>query len=215
MCGRFNISMTPGLVQLLDELGVPIVLREQYNIAPTESVPIFYEIDGERSCHPARWWLTPSWSSGPDTRFSMFNARAETLESSRAFKGPFHHKRCVIPCSSFLEWQKTPDGKQPIELYREDGAIALAGLWDCWNEELLSCALVTTAADECLKAIHHRMPVMLDSAGINLWLDTSQPLEDLQPLLAPRLRYTIAHRRVDPAINNSRSKVLPVPLPDA
>ncbi|WP_439135398.1 SOS response-associated peptidase [Pseudomaricurvus sp.] len=209
MCGRFNISMTPGMVGLVDELGVPVTLAERYNIAPTETVPIFYEQDGQRECHLARWWLTPSWSSGPDTKFAMFNARSETLETSRAYKAPFRHKRCVIPCSSFIEWQKTPSGKQPIELYRNEGAIAFAGLWDCWNDELLSCSIVTTEAADSIKPIHNRMPVMLDKAGMDLWLDTNQPTDKLKPLFASELAYDISHREVDAEINNSRNKVLP------
>lgn len=212
MCGRFNISMTPGMVGLVDELGVPVTLAEQYNIAPTESVPIFFEQEGQRQCHLARWWLTPSWSSGPDTRFAMFNARAETLDSSRAYKGSFRHKRCVIPCSSFIEWQKTPTGKQPIELFRENNAIAFAGLWDCWNDELLSCSIVTTAAADSIQPIHNRMPVILDKAGMDVWLDTTQSTDDLKPLFAPQLPYPITNRIVDTTINNSRNKTLPEPI---
>ncbi len=212
MCGRFNIAMTPGMVQLVDELGVPVTLAERYNIAPTETVPIFFEQDGLRQCHLARWWLTPSWSSGPDTKFAMFNARAENLDSSRAYKGPFRHKRCVVPCSSFIEWQKTPAGKQPFELFRVDGAIAFAGLWDCWNDELLSCSIVTTAAAAPIKPIHDRMPVMLDTAGMALWLDVQQPTDALQGLFEPRLPYDIGFRPVDPVINNARHKVLPTAL---
>lgn len=212
MCGRFNISMTKGMVDLVDDLGVSVTLAEQYNIAPTEAIPIFYEQEGKRECHMARWWLTPSWSSGPDTKFAMFNARSENLETSRAYKGLFHHKRCVIPCSSFIEWQKEPSGKQPIELFREDGAIAFAGLWDCWNDEIISCTIITTDAAPEIEAIHNRMPVMLDHDARNRWLDMSQPSDDLKDLFEPRLPYPIAHRQVDPVINNSRHKVLPVAI---
>lgn len=212
MCGRFNISMTAGMETLLEDLGVAVNLGEHYNIAPTESVPIFYEQEGQRQCHLARWWLTPSWSSGPDTRYSMFNARAENLDTSRAYKGPFHHKRCVIPCSSFIEWKHMAEGKQPFELFRPDGAIALAGLWDCWNDELLSCCIVTTAAAKSIKPIHTRMPVMLDRQGMDAWLDIQQPTDNLQALFAAKLPYAIEHRMVDPAINNSRVKELPRPV---
>ena len=93
------------MIRYLDELGVDATLHDQYNIAPTESVPIIFEKQGKRECHLARWWLTPGWSSGPDTKFSMFNARAENLETSRAYKGPYHHSRCIIPASSFIEWK--------------------------------------------------------------------------------------------------------------
>ncbi len=212
MCGRFNINQTPGLQSLLEALGTQVTLANQYNIAPTESVPVIYEAEGRRSCHPARWWLTPAWSSGPDTRFSMFNARAETLEKSRAFKGPFRHRRCVIPCTSFVEWKTEGGHKQPWEIFRPDGAIAFAGLWDLWGDELLSCCIVTTAASEALSAIHNRMPVMLDRAGCDLWLDTAQPTDQLAPLMQADTPHPLSYRPVHTSINNARHKVLPEPL---
>ncbi len=129
MCGRYSVVPNPGMSVFLGELGVSASIPEQYNIAPTESVPIIYEQDGQRECHLARWWLTPSWSSGPSTKYAMFNARAETLNASRAYKGPFSHKRCVMPVTSFIEWQKLDDGKRPIEIYRADKPMLFAGLW--------------------------------------------------------------------------------------
>jgi len=212
MCGRFYLSVTPQVIQLLDDLDVETELSSQYNIAPTETVPIITRDGNHNQCHMARWWLTPSWSSGPDTKFSMFNARAENLENSRAYKGPFRHKRCIIPCSSFIEWQKTPSGKQPVELYQPGGVIAFAGLWDCWNDELLSCSIVTTEAASEIQPIHHRMPVMLNRETMPLWLDTRQPTDNLKPLFAPQLPHPIASRPVDTSVNNSRNKTLPIPL---
>ncbi|BFM15584.1 SOS response-associated peptidase [Maricurvus nonylphenolicus] len=212
MCGRFNIIGGPAINKLMaDVMGdaAAPTLATQLNVAPTESVPVVLQNQGNKELHLARWWLTPSWSSGPDTKFSMFNARAEGLESSRAYKGPFHHQRCILPVSSYIEWQKTASGKQPIEIYREDEAIAFAGLWDVWNDELLSCSVVTTAASESMAPIHNRMPVMLDQQGIDLWLDGQSSVEQLQTLFTPNLVYPLMARPVDKAINNARVKELP------
>jgi len=211
VCGRYSVVPNPGMSVFLGELGVSASIPEQYNIAPTESVPIIYEQDGQRECHLARWWLTPSWSSGPSTKYAMFNARAETLNASRAYKGPFSHKRCVMPVTSFIEWQKLDDGKRPIEIYRADKPMLFAGLWDCWNEELISCAIVTTTAAKPVEPIHNRMPVLLDAAGAKQWLDTATELHDLYPLFENRLPYELLARPVQQGINNSRNKTAAVP----
>lgn len=43
MCGRYSVVPSPSMSVLLDELGAPASIPEQYNIAPTEPVPIIYE----------------------------------------------------------------------------------------------------------------------------------------------------------------------------
>ena len=96
MCGRFNYVISDGMVSLLDEFGVTVSGTTRYNLAPTESVPIIRQVSGLNQLLEARWWLVPSWSDGPSNQFAMFNTRAENLDTSRAFKEPFKHKRCLI-----------------------------------------------------------------------------------------------------------------------
>jgi putative SOS response-associated peptidase YedK len=48
--------------------------------------------------------------------------------------------------------------------------FAFAGLWDSWWE-LETTALVTTQANELVKGVHHRMPVILGPDSFDLWLD--------------------------------------------
>lgn len=210
MCGRYHFMFTPGMQALFSALGIDANPGDLPNLAPTDAVPIIFEQQGKRECHMARWWLTPSWSRGPDTRFSMFNARAENLDSSRAFKGPFHHKRCVVPVSAFIEWQTGKSGKQPIEIQREnDKPLLLAGLWDIWNDELVSCTIITTPAAPQLEPIHQRMPVMLSDEDLVPWLDVSTPVEQLTPCFTSTLHHTLSATPVSLAVNNARHKARP------
>lgn len=212
MCGRFHFMFTPGMEALFAALGVEAKPGNLPNLAPTDDIPIVFEQGGRRECHLARWWLTPSWSKGPDTRFSMFNARAENLESSRAFKGPFHHKRCLVPATAFIEWRAGEHGKQPMQIQRDDDQpLLLAGLWDSWNEELLSCAIITTAATQAMETIHKRMPVMLDSGAVDHWLAPDTPIEQLQSLLIPALPATLRAMPISKTINNAKNKTAAEP----
>ncbi|TNF09166.1 MAG: SOS response-associated peptidase, partial [Gammaproteobacteria bacterium] len=115
MCGRYNIIDDPAIRDLLQYLGIRQHLQTTYNIAPTEMVPVIRQGEAAPELCRMRWWLVPSWAKEPSTKYSMFNARAEGLAESRAFRHPFKRQRCILPASSFIEWRKE-DGKQPYDI---------------------------------------------------------------------------------------------------
>lgn len=213
MCGRFSIVMNKNMVALVDELGVPVQFAQQHNIAPTEAIPVIMDYEGQRGCNFAKWWFTPSWSKEPDsTKYSMFNARSEGLDSSRAFKGSFRHHRCVIPASAFLEWQKTETGKQAYEIFAPKQALLFAGIYELWGGEMLTAAIVTTKAAPEFARIHNRMPVMLTVETAQQWLNEASDPRDLKTLFASKLPYSLTARPVHQAINNARSKLQAEPV---
>ena len=59
--------------------------------------------------------------------------------------------------------------------------FGFAGLWEHSQspegEEVLSCTIITTEANELLKAVHERMPVILTRDAEAAWLDpkTQEP----------------------------------------
>ena len=111
-----------------------------------------------------------------DQKYSMFNARCETLSTSRAFRTPFKRQRGILPMSSFIEWRNEMDGKIPWRISTQDDALAVAALWDVWDgdgSELLSCTLVTTDAAPQFLPWHRRMPVLLSREEIPRWLDNA------------------------------------------
>lgn len=217
MCGRYNITDDPYLQALLDSLGVPLNLPVHYNISPTDFVPMVINTEGGNQLVTARWWLVPSWSDGPSSDYAMFNARAENLHKSRAFRKPFESQRCILPASSFIEWHQEESGKQAYEITPVDSAIAFAGLWDYWEgqgRQLYSCSIVTSAATEGFRRYHKRMPVMLEGNEIEAWLDPQSRQDELQTLLVPSLRARLGVQPVDKAIGNSRLKEKPEPVGD-
>jgi putative SOS response-associated peptidase YedK len=209
MCGRYNIHDDPWLQTLLRELGVEMRIPTRVNIAPTEAVPVVIEEQGRRCLRQMRWWLVPSWAPEIDQRYSMFNAKAETLGTSRAFRGPLRHRRCILPASSFIEWTPVDGHKQPWLIRPERGAIAFAGLWDVWEKDgnhLESCAIITTGAAPGIDRLHNRMPVILRERDFARWLDVETPLGDPSDILHSRLPHPFVLAPVSPAVNNSRHK---------
>jgi len=209
MCGRFNVIDSPGLQQLLRDLGLDLSLPSRANVAPTEQVPLVSGAAGERELREARWWLTPSWAPAVDQKYSMFNARSENLARSRAFKQPFRRRRGVVPMSSFIEWRPGGERKQPWMISNSTGALAVAALWDIWekgDEPLLSCTLVTTAAAPDFRPWHARMPVMLSPAEWDRWLDNSCELAPDDPVFRSELKESLQLTPLAGAVGNARNK---------
>lgn len=185
------------MVAFVDSFGCELKPEDQLNIAPTDPVPIIYPQGESFELQYARWWLTPRWSDGPSQTYAMFNARAENLESSQAFRDSFHNRRCIIPASSYVEWTGEGKDKHPVQISRKHQPLAFAGIWDVWNDELFSCSMVTTDAAPELEHIHNRMPVMLNGDGINRWLNLSAETNDLAYLFKGRLPYSLTSNNIE------------------
>lgn len=212
MCGRFNVTHTPGLAVLLGRLGVDLELTPSgVNIAPTETVALVRDdSNGERRLDGARWWLTPSFAKAVDQKYAMFNARAEGLCKSPAFRKPFACQRGIVPMASFIEWRGEAGTRLPWLISNADQALAAAALWDVWigqaGESLLSCTLVTTAAAPEFAPWHKRMPVLLAAKDQERWLDNRHAVRPDDPLLAPTLRQDLHLLPLAKAVGNSRNK---------
>lgn len=210
MCGRFNIIMDKQMEELLAELGAPVQLETAYNIAPTENIPVLFNSGQGLVWQMAKWWFTPSWSSNPaSTKFSMFNAKSETLEESKAFRGSFKHKRCLIPASSFLEWKEEGGQKKPFEVSNLDGPLLLAGIYDQWQGRLFSTAIITQKAAAGFNAIHGRMPVFLTTGNATTWLSKNSSTQELKNYFSSSVPFSLQACEVGSEINNARNKAMP------
>jgi putative SOS response-associated peptidase YedK len=191
MCGRYTLTVPVEI--LAEEFGVTGPLPEvppSYNIAPTQEVAAVLTDDGERRLEMLRWGLIPSWADDPGIGSRMINARSETVPEKPSFRRAFRERRCLILADGFYEWKRTNDGKQPYYIRMEGGRpFAFAGLWESWRggrEEIRSCTILTTEANDRVSNIHHRMPVILAPEDHELWLDPDvREADPLLPLLAP------------------------------
>jgi putative SOS response-associated peptidase YedK len=193
MCGRFTLATAPEIVAEFFELTVVPDLSPRYNIAPTQAAPavLLTPERAQRVLRPLRWGLIPGWAKDPTIGNRMINARAETAAEKPAFRSAFRQRRCLVVSDGFYEWKKGPGRKQPFYIrMRDDRPFAFAGLWEHWEADdgtgIDSCALLTTQPNDVLRAIHDRMPVILDRANYDLWLDpTMADVDRLKPLLCP------------------------------
>lgn len=209
MCGRYNLTDSPAVHELLHALDIDIgPLPTRYNVAPTE--PTATIIGGEKPViTDMRWWFTPAWSDGPSQTFSMFNAKSETVSTSRAFRGAFTYRRGIVPVSSFIEWRRYQGQKIPYLVTNEQECLFLAAIWELWNNELYSCAIVTTSACEAFRPIHHRQPVILSKQEALDWVQNGQDKIILEALMQPRDLSNVLCTSIASAIGNARDKSAP------
>ena len=175
MCGRYAQRTDPK--RLAKEFKVAEVpgVEPRYNIAPTQEVLAVRESPDGREMTLYKWGLVPSWAKDASVGAKLINARSETVTEKPSFRDAFRRRRCVIPADGFYEWQRLEGKKQPFFFRtRDERPFGFAGLWERWEGEgghvINSCAILTTEANEVLRPVHDRMPVILHPDDYELWL---------------------------------------------
>jgi len=210
MCGRLALFTPTGELAQLLNARTSITLAPHYNLGPTlELAACRLDPDGQRELVALRWGLVPHWSKGPDRRYSMINARAESVHEKPAYRSPFRHKRCLIPADGFYEWHRTESGKQPYYFrLKEKTPLVFAGLWDHWQgdaQAIDSTTIIVTGANKLMRPIHDRMPVILPPDTWEQWLDPQQEVSSLLQLLQPYPGDDLNCYPVSKAVNNVRN----------
>jgi putative SOS response-associated peptidase YedK len=120
--------------------------------------------------------LIPSRADDAAIGNRLITARSETVDEKPSFRSAFQKRRCLIVADGFYEWKKTTAKHNQPYSFRMRGAapFAFAGLWEHREGEgevIDSFAILTTEANEVVRPVHERMPVILGGANFDLWLD--------------------------------------------
>lgn len=178
-----------------------------FNVCPTNTVHAVQAGEGDRQLVPMRWGFLPQWYTAETAGPLLINARAETIAQKPAFAAACRKRRCLVPATGFYEWTKAGDGARlPWYIRRSDAApLAFAAIWQSWGAEdpVKTCAIVTTAANEALSAIHHRMPLILEPQDWGRWLGEDGP--GAARLMQPGAAGVLDFHRVEPAVNSNRA----------
>ncbi len=221
MCGRYSLTTPVEAVGRLFQVAERPNLKPRYNIAPSQDAPVVRAGEaGGRVLEPMRWGLIPSWAKEAKVGYRMINARAETVAQKPAFRGAFRQRRCLVPADGFYEWRKLGKVKQPYRITLADGGpFAFAGLWERWRapdgRAVSSFTIITTEANRLLRPIHDRMPVILDAADHDAWLDTAgvgpeEAARPLHPYFAEGLVAVPVSTRVNSPKNDDAACIVPL-----
>lgn len=200
MCGRFALTATSEELAAAFAVIDPGEFPPRYNIAPTQ--PVMLVIGGpprepgsnmpDRQTVLVRWGLIPGWAKDPKDLPLMINARSETAAEKPAFRAAMRHRRALLPATGFYEWKR--DGSKKSQPYlirpRGGGLVAFGALMETYADangsEIDTGAILTTAANSAIAAIHDRMPVVIKPEDFGRWLDCrGQEPRDVAGLMQP------------------------------
>ena len=108
----------------------------------------------------------------------------------------------------FYEWKREGESKRPFYFQAPDADVmAFAGIYERWSssegEVVASCAIVTTDANDDMRTIHHRMPVILSDGAAARWLDpVLQDRSELEELLQPAESGALGSYEVSSVVNS-------------
>ena len=163
MCGRYTLLDDDGgsfAARITDRLarefpGIPVRTGE---IFPGQTAPIL----ASAGLTPAIWGFPLKGKSRP-----LINARSETVREKPAFATSFRLRRCAVPCTGFFEW----DAHKTKYRFRLPGCggAYLGGIFrEC--DSLPQFVILTAEANDSVRPIHERMPVILPAEAVGDWL---------------------------------------------
>ncbi len=171
MCSRFTLIIYPEVLAKIFDLQEIPQIEPRYNIGPSQQIACIRHIGDHNQLDLLKWGLLPSLFE--DVTLAPINTPSETVhEITHAIK----YNRCIIPASGFYEWMPQGDRKQPYYIrLLNSSTMGFAGLWETIKAEdgteLNTCCILTTDANDIVKPIHDRMPVVLQPEDYNLWLN--------------------------------------------
>ena len=221
MCGRFAFYSPSEATAALFGVSASITVEPRFNIAPSQYIAGIRETDeAGRELVMFRWGLVPFWAKDPAIGNRMINARAETVAEKPSFRAAYRHRRCLVLADGFYEWKKEGAGKVPYFISLANGeAFAFAGLWETWqskeSEEIIqSTTLITTAANEFISTVHHRMPVILQPDTADRWLAGDDNLLSDVAGNSPTFQAWPVDKRVNNARNEGEELIIRQDSPD-
>jgi putative SOS response-associated peptidase YedK len=220
MCGRFVRAISlPELLKEFDVEEPPFDVQPSYNVAPSQEIVIIVN-DGKKMLALCRWGFVPSWSKDTAIGNKMINARAESVAEKPSFKSAFKSKRILVVADGFYEWRKDGKVKTPVYVHLKSGRpFGLAGLFNIWTspegKKMCTSTIITTSANKLLGQIHSRMPVIINKADEELWLNSSvHDAEGLNHLMIPYKSEEMAYYEVSSLVNspsnNSPDCIIPL-----
>ena len=185
MCGRYS-CLTEGQIVEMREVLKDLSLRILHDdlgpnhdseVRPTNNAPvIIHQGSGLVSIENLRWGFK-KW----DNKGVIINARVETLAIKAMFSRLLYVGRCVVPAGEYYEWEKIGREKVRHSIKDKEGNLLyMAGLYrEAPDGEGREFVIITKEADENIKKVHDRMPVLLKTEQIKGWLSGKLSPDDI------------------------------------
>lgn len=209
MCCLFYIDTNTmqDILRVVDYADTDINAFRLGDIHPSDpSVIITGNQLGNRKClrTQAMKWGFP----GVNGKQLLINARAESAVEKKSFRDSVLRRRCVIPAGHFYEWDRT---KTKVTFSGasdgESSGLYMAGFYNRFyidqgfddrtgkrrGIDEFRFVILTTGANESMKPVHDRMPLILPENQIRDWIFddglVGEILEQSSPMLSRYQEY--------------------------
>ncbi|MFR7592441.1 MAG: SOS response-associated peptidase [Longibaculum sp.] len=168
MCGRYYFNdETYRFVETMVEENEYDFDDANKDFYPGDEIPVILSQDQKLVLKPMKWGYSLNQHSQ-----RVINARCETLLEKKLFAQDAKEHRCLIPAKGFYEWD-THKHKISFES-RKNRYLFMAGIY---REKENEVTIITTNANDTMKPVHSRMPLMIMEDDIQRWLYDNHYLE--------------------------------------
>lgn len=188
MCGRYYID--DGTAREIEKLVQQVDKKMKYPLAagsplqakdihPSEAAPVI-AANGQNLCCQWQKWGFPGFHG----KQLIFNARSESALEKKMFRESVKQRRAVVPAAWFYEWNKN---KEKNIFYRKGQPVLyMAGFYHRYEDED-RFVILTTKANDSMRPVHDRMPLVLEQDEIRKWLFGELPVETFLQKVPPFL----------------------------
>ncbi len=178
MCGRYYLSESEETAPWIEKMMQSSLIQQWQKttgvktsgeIRPTDVAPVIAtNRAGNPSVFPMKW--------GFAGKSLLINARVETAGEKPTYRDAWKSHRCIIPASYYFEWEHliSADGKKKTGDKYTLQPVGSTATWLCglyrFEHELPVFVILTREADESIRYIHDRMPVIMPKDLINEWI---------------------------------------------
>jgi len=200
MCGRYSLQINKNFPSRFSVDNLPQYFKSQYNIAPSQTLPVIISQSGKNQIQMMKWGLIPPWSK--DEKGGIINTRVESVSIKPVFKKLLKNNRCLVPATGFFEWKNTDNGKQPHYIHlKTNNYFSMAGLFD---DKTQSYTIITTTPNKLLETIHQRMPVIFSQDQEKYWLENNIQVDKIDPFPEELMEAYPVSWRVNSPVNNDQ-----------
>ena len=184
MCGRYqftaeqNTEIMEIIQEVQDKFGIQAAKAiHRGEVTPGCKMPVLLPSNEGPTPELLIWGFRTSKSL-------IINARAETAAEKPTFSESVQSRHCVVPANSFYEY----DGdKRKYQFTMPDSPLLyMAGIYDVRGGVPCYCILTTTA-NESMRDVHDRMPLVLEKEQLEPWLYDTHSTDAFLKMTPPQL----------------------------
>lgn len=141
------------------------------DICPTDIACVLFHDNQRLQMGQMKWGI-----EGIVPNHLMINARCETVESKCVFANSVQKHRIIIPAAGFYEWNQKKE--KSIFVKKDSPVLFMAGIYQKGTNNQDQFVILTTNANESIRPVHDRMPLILEESEILGWLLDDSKVHD-------------------------------------